>query len=373
MDKVLGDLKWKCVMAYIDDFIIYSKTFEEHLNHLEAVFKKLQEFGIFAKITKCRFGLPDLEFLGHVVSKDGVKADPKKISAVRELPTPTDVEAVRRFLGMAGFYRKYVKDFSARTEELRNLTKKSVEFKWTKECESEFNDIKNALVSSPVMAYPDFDKEFKLETDASVKGLGAILSQSYPNGDRVIAYASRSLNEHEKRYGITKMEALAVVWATDLFKVYLQDHPFVLVTDHKALLKFHELKDTNPTLERWSIKLSQYNYRVTYRPGPKHENADCLSRSIGIITVDQIIEEQRKDDLLGKWFMKFDEMQIIHPLGGQERELEMGSESVVLKEDGRLWRRKKVNGKQVDRLCIPRSIIPNILSFTASSTVHFVA
>jgi hypothetical protein len=255
-----------------------------------------------------------------------------------------------------------VRNFSARTEALRELTKKSAEFKWAQECENEFNDIKQALTESPVMAYPDFDKEFRLETDASIKGLGAILSQEYPAGNRVVAYASRSLNEHEKRYSITKLEALGVVWATELFKIYLQDHPFELVTDHKALLKFSELKDTNPTLERWSIKLSQYNYRVTYRPGPKHENADCLSRSIGNISVEHVAQEQRNDPLMGQWFGKFDEMDILQPLDSDEKVLDMGKEAVVLKADGKLWRRTKVDGKSVDKLCVPRNMVTNVLA-----------
>jgi hypothetical protein len=297
-------------MGYVDDFIIFSKSFAEHLQHLEEVFKKLQEYGIYAKLTKCCFGVKELDFLGHTVSKDGVKANGKKIAAIEKMEVPKDSDQVRRFLGMAGFYRKYIRNFASRTENMRELTKKDAKFNWTLECEKEWKDIKQALTTNPVMAYPNFEKEFTLATDASIKGLGAILSQNYDQGERVIAYASRSLNEHEKKYGITKLEALAVVWATETFKPYLVDHKFELITDHKALLKLNELKDTNPMLERWSIKLSQYQYRVTYREGRHHENADCLSRDPinGIDVSDElaIAKAQQEDSKLGKWFKELE-------------------------------------------------------------------
>jgi hypothetical protein len=299
MDQVLGELKWKSVMCYVDDLIIFSKTIEEHTKHIEEVLKKLAQAGIYAKLAKCQFGVEEIKFLGHIVSKDGIKADTDKVKAVRELPVPKDEKAISRFLGMAGFYRKYIQNFSARTLKMRNLTRQDVNYEWTEECQKEFEDIKKALSSSPVMAYPDFSKKFILSTDASYSGLGATLSQMGTHGEQVIAYASRSLNQHEKNYGVTKLEALGVVWAIELFKVYLQDHKFDLVTDHQALVKFKEMKDTNPTLERWSIKISQYDFDIFHREGKNHENVDCLSREpvdlIMSIAIEEMVKGQQEE------------------------------------------------------------------------------
>jgi hypothetical protein len=189
---------------------------------------------------------------------------------------------------------------------MRNLIHKDTIFKWTLNHDKEFEDIKKELISNPVMAYPNFREKFILATDASHKGLGAVLSQKYPDGERVVAYASRSLTKGEKGYGITQLEALAVVWAVNQFKVYLQDHKFTLITDHRALVKFKELKDTNPLLERWSIKLSPYDYDVEYRPGKDHHNADCPSRTpvdlILSIDIDEFVDMQKNDEEIKAYY-----------------------------------------------------------------------
>lgn len=392
MDQVLGALKWKCVMCYVDDLIIYSNTLEEHVEHIRQVLEKLSTFGVFVKLAKCQFGVEELKFLGHIVGKDGMRPDPEKTRAVNEMPRPSDDKAVSRFLGMAGFYRKYIQNFASRTVNLRKLMKKDQEFKWDDDCEKELKDIKKALTSHPVMAYPDFSKKFILSTDASYKGLGATLSQMGEGGERVIAYASRSVNIHEKKYGVTKIEALGVVWATNLFKVYLQDHKFDLVTDHKALLKFKELKDTNPTLERWSIKLSQYDFDIFYREGKKHVTPDCLSRDcINVIEKesDEIIGSgknvnQQKEDIVSqqkedgnlrgiyeqimlKGVCVFDDDEEI-----QERELRnpRAMDSMVIKKDMRMYKRSYRTKSPSDRLCIPDSMKAEVLSL-AHNTNHY--
>jgi hypothetical protein len=215
------------------------------------------------------------------------------------------------------------------------------------------------------MTYPDFNKKFVVSTDASIKGLGATLSQRGENGERVIAYASRSLNQHERNYGITKLEALGVMWAIELWKVYLQDHQFDLITDHK------EMKDTNPTLERWSIKISKYDFEIFHREGKKHENVDCLSRDFNNITTDEMADWQREDKDLKFLYERIMKEGIItykaeardileraeNPEEGAEdileRELKRGTnESDVIKEDGRMYMRTYLGGKR-DRLYIP--------------------
>lgn len=343
---------------------------EEHIQHIEMVLEKLQDANFYVKLGKCQFGVEEIKFLGHIVGKDGMRPDPEKVKAVKEMSIPKDEKAVSRFLGMAGFYRKYVKNFSARTSNLRELMKKDKKFEWTKECEKEFNDIKNALCKRPVMAYPDWKKKFILSTDASIQGLGATLSQMGPAGEQVIAYASRSLNDHEKKYGVTKMEALGVVWATDLFKIYLQDRPFDLITDHRALVKFKELKDTNPTLERWSIKLSAYDFNIMYREGKKHVNADCLSRDpVNVIEErkNEMREAQQKDEILRNIFdrcMKEGKITLSRETEDiQEIQLESFNDAFIIKGDGRLYLRSLRKGDdKKDRLCIPVSERAKVLS-----------
>jgi hypothetical protein len=183
MDKVLGELKWKCVMCYVDDLIIYSETLEEHVRHIRQVLERLAKAGIYAKLAKCQFGVEELKFLGHIVGKEGMKPDPEKTTAVEKMPVPKDAKGVSRFLGMAGFYRKYIRNFSSRTINLRELTRKEKIFEWKEECQKEFEDIKKALTSSPVMTYPNFGKKFIVSTDASYQGLGATLSQMGSGGE----------------------------------------------------------------------------------------------------------------------------------------------------------------------------------------------
>ncbi len=278
MDTVIGKGRFKFCIPYIDDIVIYSDTFEEHLEHLKFVFAQFRKFGLYVKLSKCEFCMERMEFLGHEVSDEGVRPNMKKVKAIVEMPTPKDSKSLVRFLAMAGFYRRYIKDFSKKTHALRLLNVKNTPWIWNEEHQKEYDDIKNALISEPIMAYPDWDKKFILTTDASYKGLGAILSQQHSNGERVIAYASRTLAANERKWGITELEALAVIWGTQQFNVYLESRKFDLITDHKALLAFKNIKDSNPRLERWSIKLSKYDYEVIYRKGNENVNADCLSR-----------------------------------------------------------------------------------------------
>jgi hypothetical protein len=396
MDHVLGDSKWKFAMVYIDDIIIYSKTWREHLEHIKIVMGKLQEWGVIIKPNKCEFGVDKIDFLGFVVSKNGVEVNKEKTNAITNLPVPKDKKAVQRFLGMAGFYRRFIKNFSSKTLNLRKQTLENVEFNWNDECHKEFNNIKQELISPEVMAYPNFNKIFTIETDASYSGLGAVLSQE----GRPIAYASRSLNEHEKHYGVTKLEALGVVWAVDKFKVYLQQRKFELITDHKALVKFKEMKDTNPMLERWSIKLSEYDYNVTHRAGKNHSNVDCLSRDVletlvanFIVNVgemeteeknkkytweemkEKIIQLQKEDDHL-KIIFNAMMKKGIGKLNAKTKQIEeivyedKNKQIWVQKKDMKLYKRIIQNSQIIDKLCIPKIMVPYILA-SAHDSNHF--
>ena len=220
--------------------------------------------------------------LGHVVSTQGIEPDPAKTERIKNYPTPTDVTEVRRFLGLASYYRRFVPKFASIASPIHALTKKSVPFQWTDECESAFNELKVALSTSPVLIYPKFcpGHSFILETDASTVGLGAVLSQMQDDGTiHPIAYASRSVDKHEKNYGISELETLGLVLAVRYFRPYLLGHPRTVYTDHAACLAILNTPKPSGKLARWALTIQEMDLTIKHKAGKKNTNADVLSRS----------------------------------------------------------------------------------------------
>ena len=302
--EVLGDMMWKNVMPYIDDVIIYSKSFKEHLKHLDELFRRIHGAGFFLKLRKCEFMMQEMEYLGHTLSMNGVAPSKEKVQAIMNMPAPKNAKDVKRFMGLGSYYRKFIKNFSKRTVSMRKLTRNNTKFEWTDECAKEFDDIKLCLTSDVVMAYPDWELPFTLYTDASKAGLGAILTQKFPEGERVIEFASRGVTETESNYGISELECLAVMWATEKFQVYLSGRRFELITDHRALTSLTKIKQNNPRLFRWSLKLADLNYSVTYRPGKKMEHVDALSRAIALVLA--AFEDKLRSKINSEGIMEID-------------------------------------------------------------------
>jgi hypothetical protein len=280
MQEVLRGLNWKFVLCYLDDVIIFSNSFSEHLSHLKQVFDRFRQAGLKLQPKKCSFGQKEVKYLGHIVSEKGVATDPDKVKLVKEYPTPTKVSEVRSFLGFVGYYRKYVKDFCKIAEPLTNLTRKDVHFVWDERCINAFETLKQKLQEPPILAYPRFDgTEFILQTDASRVGLGFILAQNQDGKERVISYGGRALHAGEKNYTTTELEALAVVEGVKKYAPYLQHGvKFTVVTDHCALKWLFNKKQTNGHLARWAIKLQAYKFDVIHVRGRNNGNADALSR-----------------------------------------------------------------------------------------------
>ena len=211
MDIVMTGLHLDICLAYLDDIIVYSKTPEEHLVRLEMVFQRLEQAGMKLKPSKCSFFCRSVSFLGHVVSEQGIETSPEKIQAVIEWPVPTSVTEVRSFIGLASYYRRFVKDFSRIAEPLNALMQKDRRFEWSQEAQDSFEELKAALTSPPILAMPQDEGVFILDTDTSADAIGAVLSQEQNGVERVIAYASRALDKRERNYCVTRKELLAVV------------------------------------------------------------------------------------------------------------------------------------------------------------------
>jgi hypothetical protein len=264
---------------------VYSSSFADHLNHLELVLQQLQQSGLTLKINKCHFCKTQLQYLGHVVSKEGIRPDPDKLRAVREYPVPTKLKAVRTFLGLTSYYRRFIKNYATIAEPLIALTRscESKIFQWTEACQNAFELLRQRLVEAPIIAYPRFDQPFILQLDASDVGLSAILVQKLIDDDNVtrehvIGYASRTLSPSERNYTATERECLAIVYGCNYYRPYLEGTRFTAVTDHKALKWLHSTKDLNTRLARWAIQIAAYDLDIQHRPGSENGPPDALSR-----------------------------------------------------------------------------------------------
>ena len=343
MSEVLRGLTYKNAVIYVDDILVFSKTFQDHMKHLQEVFDRLKKANLKLKPEKCEFATPEVKYLGHYISKSGVTLDLAKTSAVLKLCPPSTVTEMRSFLGLCNYYRRFVKDFAKIAQPLNNLLKKDIAFKWSQECQEAFDKLKLALTSEPVMlAYPRFDKEFILFCDASNSHLGYILSQKDDqNRERVIAYGSKTLNDTQRKYPISEREMMAIIEGVKHFGAYLSDdRPFTIITDHKALKYLSNGVDGNARLTRWRMFMLPYKYTIEYREGRKHENADALSRlksesheinstNSECVSIDEIgpmteyhfeygnekgYSDLGKDNVLDKVFQAEEQYKQVHPL-----------------------------------------------------------
>lgn len=261
------------VVVYLDDILVYSKTEADHKRHLRLVLEKLREQRFYACLQKCEFAQPEIKFLGHIVGAEGVKVNPAKIAAVNDWPRPTNVHQVRSFLGLANYFRKFIQGYAKLAVPLTNLTKAVNPFVWSPECQQSFDGIKWALTHAPVLASPNEKIPYEVVSDASGLGIGAILMQ---NG-RPIAYESRKLSGAETRYTTGEQELLAVVYALQTWRCYLEGVKFLLITDHKPNTFFQTQPILSRRQARWSELLQRFDFDWEYRAG-RTNVADPLSR-----------------------------------------------------------------------------------------------
>ena len=281
MENVLMGLTREKCIVYLDDVLVLGRTFSEHLSNLELreVFSRLHRAGLKLKPSKCKLGQKEVVYLGYVVSAQEISTDPSKVVAIMQFPRPVDLKSLRSFLGLTSYYRRFVPRFSSIAGPLYSLTRKDTLYEWSPECEATFVHLKGLLTQSPVLAYPHFGRDFLQVTDASGVGLGAVLSQEHENKVvRPIAFASRTLLQHEKNYGISELEALAVVWAVKHFRHYLYGYRCIVFTDHEALKSLLNIPQPSGKLARWGMALQELDLRIKYRPGKNNVRADTLSR-----------------------------------------------------------------------------------------------
>ena len=279
MECILAGLSGEQCLIYLDDVIIFSTTFEEHLERLMSVFERFRAAGLKLKLKKCQFAQSAVTYLGHIISDKGIEPDKTKLEAVTNYPTPSSSKEVKQFIGLANYYRRFIPGYASIAEPLHQLLRKNSKgFHWTEACDSSFNTLKSKLTSPPVLAYPRFTDTFIVATDASDVAVGGVLSQVQDGHERVLAYWSRQLQKAERHYSTIEREALAIVSAVKEFYPYLYGFPFRLLTDHNPLTSLKGMKDTGGRLTRWLLFLQQFNFTVEYKKGVSHTNADALSR-----------------------------------------------------------------------------------------------
>lgn len=279
MNSVLRGINGELALVYLDDILIFSSSLQEHIDRLRQVFDRLRAANLKIQVDKTEFLRKELLYLGHVITPDGVRPNPDKIQAVKDFPKPKTKTEIKRFLGLLGYYRRFIKDFATITKPMTaalkddpKITHESPEFI------TSFETCRTLLCNSPILQYPDFEKPFFVTTDCSNVAAGAVLSQNVQGNDLPVAYASKTLSEAERRYSTIEKELFAIIFALKTFRPYLYGRKFTLFTDHRPLQWLFSLKDPNSKLYKWRVKISDYNFSILYKPGRSNYVADALSR-----------------------------------------------------------------------------------------------
>lgn len=265
-------------MTYLDDIIVFTDTWEEHVATLETVFQRMRLHHLQLQPAKCKLLLSEVTYLGHRITKDGILIDPRNVEVVKNFPVPTTPKMVRSFLGFINYYRGFIKDCAQHALPLTELTRKTVKFRWTTECQKAMDYLVNVIIHPPVLKPPDFTKEFMLRTDASNDAMGAVLSQGEITLDHAVGYWSAKFNDAQKNYSTIEKEFLAIVRAIEFFRVFLLHRKFRLITDHNPLVYIRASVPQNSRLMRWRLSLEEYDFYIQHQPGKANETADYLSR-----------------------------------------------------------------------------------------------
>lgn len=302
MGIAMGDYVGKILFLYLDDVVVFSSTITEHLERLQLVFQRLRDVNLKISPEKCHFIKRKIEYLGHIISKDGVLPDSSKIEAITKFPQPSTPKAIKSFLGMVGFYRRFIPNFAGQAAPLTNLLKKDVKFHWSPECQIAFQFFRDSLTKHPILQFPKMDQIFFITCDASSVAISAILSQGEIGSDLPIAFASRTLNDAEKRYVVSETEILSVLFGIQQFRCYIHNRHFKVFSDNKALQWLFQVKKPTSRLMRWKLQLAEYDFEIIHIRGKSNLVADCLSRytptqeTIHVVTRNQHKMQMEQQD-----------------------------------------------------------------------------
>ncbi|XP_058776313.1 uncharacterized protein LOC131650626 [Vicia villosa] len=379
MMSIFSDFIENCMEVFMDDFTVYGSSFDACLNSLSLILERCIETNLVLNYEKCHFMVEQGIVLGHIISEKGISVDPAKIDVISTLPYPSCIREIRSFLGHAGFYRRFIKDFSKIALPLSNLLKNDVTFDFDDKCKQAFDFLKKALTSAPIIQPPDWTLPFELMCDASNYAVGAVLAQRVDKAAHVIYYASRTLDSAQSNYTTTEKELLAIVFALDKFRSYLLGSKVVVFTDHAALKYLLKKPDAKPRLIRWMLLLQEFNVEIKDKSGAENLVADHLSR----IERDEDpfpIQDDFPDEQLfllhgiTPWFADIVNFLVagVFPTGAsrsQVHKLKSDAKYYVW-DDPYLW---KFGSDQVIRRCVPDNEIESILKFSHASQVggHF--
>ncbi|KZR95877.1 Uncharacterized protein APZ42_010100, partial [Daphnia magna] len=314
MDRVLARLKWQMCLVYLDDVLVFGKTFEEHQKRLECVLIALEKASLTLNVSKCIFATSRIFHLVHIIDENGIRPDPEKISALLNFRIK-NVKSLRGFLGLASFYRRFVPDFAAIAHPLHVLLKKNSVWSWKENQELAKTELVNRLVSAPVLAYFDENIDVCLQTDASLVGLGAVLTQDSGEGRRPVAYISRRLTEAESKYHANELECLVIVWAVKKLRHYVYGRRFSICTDSSAVRWLWSKKEVTGKFARWILSLQEFDFEIRHVKGVDNCVADALSRNpdescigtsgsaIGHVVCFLTVEGQRNPSQGRKFFL----------------------------------------------------------------------
>ena len=350
VDKAIGADLEPFVFIYLDDIIICTETFEKHMLVLREVMKRIKAAGLVVNKEKCELCRSELRYLGYLINENGLMVDPEKVSAIVNIPEPKTTRDIKSFIGLLSWYRRFIPDMATLVAPLNRLLSKKNKFIFDDECKESFRRAKECLISAPILKCPNFELPFTIQTDASDFGLGAVLSQTDEDGEHVVCYLSRSLAKNERKFSTTEKECLAVLWAIEKLRPYIEGYQFTIITDHHSLIWLNNLKDPNGRLSRWAVRLQQYDFEIIHRKGREHLVPDALSRSVPI-TMESLCFIQ---DIADKWYdrmrRKVEDDPNLYP---QWRI-----------RDGKLYKKIKINYVEDDdswREVIPKSSRKNIL------------
>lgn len=306
MDKVMGSDLRESVFVYIDDLLIVSPDFDSHLEILRKVAERLRKANLTINLSKSHFMRSEIRYLGYIVGHGQLMTDPEKVKAVADFPVPKSIRQVRRFLGMTGWYQRFIENFSTIAAPMTDLVGKKSKFEWTDQAQLAFVNLKKALSSAPVLSSPDFSRPFFIQCDASMVGVGSVLFQVMADGqEHPIAYFSKKLNAAQRKYSVTELECYAAVLSVKNFRPYVELMPFTIITDHASLKWLMGQKDLSGRLGRWSLKLQSFDFKIEHRKGSMNVVPDALSRAhLDEITPNTLVIDMSSSSFNSEEYLK---------------------------------------------------------------------